>query len=335
MIVRTLLCLALAATMPLRAFAASEVSDWTGAKVQLTEGDVVNGGVKIHYHAAGGGPLVVLVHGFAEYWFDWRQQIPSLAKEYTVVAISLRGTDESDKPPAVDDYSAAAVATDLDAVIRHFGQQKAIVIGFSTGGFYAWYFAMHYPERVDRLVSIGAYHPANLVREYATNPAQAKVGQYSRNYQDNPSAAADLARQQRNPNAPLRPADTPEIRQMRLEAAQRTWWEGTADFYKANWPSAPYTLDSPAFGGHGIDYPKVKAPTLVIYGREDAPLLVSGLNELWKWVDNELTTLVLPGRGHAVHNEVPEFVTPRLVNWLSTRSQPSLASAPAAPGTAR
>ena len=329
MVVRRLLFVSIAMMIPVVAFADAEVSDWTGAKVHLTEGDVVNNrGVKTHYHTAGTGPLVVLLHGTGGYWFDWRDFLPSLAKQYKVVALSLRGTDESDKPPAVEDYSGAAVATDIDAVIRHFGQQKAIIIGSSPGGFFGWYFAMHYPERVERLITFGAFHPANLARAYATSPAQQKAGEYSRDYQENPGAVAEVAKQQTDANSPRRRADPPDIHQMWLEASQRTWWQGFINFYKANWPHAPYSLDSEVFGGRGKDYPKVTVPTLVVYGREDRPLPAEALNGLWSWVDSELTMLVLPGRGHTPQTEIPEFVVPRVLDWLALRIAPKFVYPP-------
>ena len=80
----------------------------------------------------------------------------------------------------------------------------------------------------------------------------------------------------------------------------------------------------PAIGGRISDYPKVTSPTLVVYGREDVPLVVSGLNDLWNWVDNELTLLVVPGAGHGPHAEMPEFVTPRIMDWLAARTHPPL-----------
>jgi pimeloyl-ACP methyl ester carboxylesterase len=306
-----------------------QISDWRGTNVRLQEGDVMSGGVRIHYHTAGEGPLLVLVHGIGGFWFDWRHQIPSLAKQYKVVAMTQRGFDKSDQPAGVENYAAGKIAGDIDALIKHFGRDKATIMAFDSGGFHAWYFAMHYPERTERLVAIGSYHPATLVREYATNPAQQKAGEYSRNFQEQPDAAATMAKRMRDPNAPMRAGDTPEIQRMRLAAAGRSSFDAMMNFYKANWPRAPYSLDMAALGGHLSDYPKVTAPTLVVYGREDVPLVVSGLNDLWKWVDNELTLLVVPGAGHGPHAEMPEFVTPRIMDWLAARAHPQLKTTPA------
>jgi pimeloyl-ACP methyl ester carboxylesterase len=302
-----------------------QISDWKGTTVSLQEGDVMSGGVRIHYHTVGEGPLLVLIHGIGGFWFDWRHQIPALATQYKVVAMTQRGFDKSDQPAGVDDYSAAKIAGDIGALISHFGRDKATIMAYDSGGFHAWYFAMHYPEKTERFVAIGSYHPATLVREYATNPVQQKAGEYSRNFQSQPDAAASMAKRMTDPNAPPRPGETPELRQMRLEAAKRSSYDAMMNFYKANWPRAPYSLDMSAIGGRISDYPKVKSPTLVVYGREDVPLVVSGLNDLWNWVDNELTLLVVPGSGHGPHVEAPEFATPRILDWLAARAHPPLA----------
>lgn len=304
--------------------AEERISDWKGATVTLQEGDVMSGGVKIHYHTAGQGPLLILIHGIGGFWFDWRHQMPALAKQYKVVAMTQRGFDRSDQPVGVEHYSVAKIAGDISAVIDHFGGGKATIMAFDSGGFHAWYFAMHHPEKTERLVAIGSYHPATLVREYATNPVQQKAGEYSRNFQEQADAAATIAKRMTDPNAPPRPGETPELQRMRLEAAKRSSFDAMMNFYKANWPRAPYSLDMPAIGGRLSDYPKVKSPTLVVYGREDVPLVVSGLNDLWNWVDSELTLLVVPGAGHGPHVEAPEFVTPRIMDWLAARAYPPL-----------
>ena len=301
-----------------------QISDWKGTTVRLQEGDVTSDGVKIHYHTAGEGPLLILIHGIGGFWFDWRHQIPALAKQYKVVAMTQRGFDKSGQPVGVEHYSAAKIAADINALINHFGGGKATIMAYDSGGFHAWYFAMHYPEKTERLVAIGSYHPATLVREYATNPVQQKAGEYSRNFQQQPDAAATMAKRMTDPNAPLRPGETPELARMRLDAARRSSFDAMMNFYKANWPRAPYSLDMSAIGGRISDYPKVKSPTLVVYGREDVPLVVEGLNDLWKWVDSELTLLVVPGAGHGPHVESPEFVTPRIMDWLAARSHPPL-----------
>ena len=82
------------------------------------------GGVKLHYATAGNGEkLVVLLHGFPEFWYSWRHQIKALSGEYTIVAPDLRGYNLSDKPTRVEDYSIDKLVDDVTGLIRHFGRE--------------------------------------------------------------------------------------------------------------------------------------------------------------------------------------------------------------------
>ena len=126
----------LLAAQPLRAD--EKISDWRGTIVRLQEGDLTSDGVRIHYHTAGEGPLLVLVHGIGGFWFDWRHQIPSLAKQYKVVAMTQRSFDKSGQPTGVENYAAAKIAGDIDALIKHFGRDKATIMAFDSGGFHGW-----------------------------------------------------------------------------------------------------------------------------------------------------------------------------------------------------
>src|SRR5216684_73763 len=78
------------------------------------EGFADSDGVKIHYVTAGKGPLVVLLHGFPDYWYTWRDQMPALAKHFQVVAIDLRGYNQSDQPKGVENYAMPKIIGDVD-----------------------------------------------------------------------------------------------------------------------------------------------------------------------------------------------------------------------------
>src|SRR4249920_2725128 len=71
-------------------------------------------GVKIHYVTAGKGPLVVLIHGFPDFWYSWRAQMPELAKHFQVVAVDQRGYNKSDQPTGVDNYALPKLVADID-----------------------------------------------------------------------------------------------------------------------------------------------------------------------------------------------------------------------------
>src|SRR3989440_5234835 len=93
------------------------------------DGFADSNGVKIHYVTLGKGPLVVMLHGFPDFWYTWREQMPALAKHFQVVAMDLRGYNKSDQPEGVENYTLGKLVEDVVAVIKHFGQEKAILVG--------------------------------------------------------------------------------------------------------------------------------------------------------------------------------------------------------------
>src|SRR5262245_52278849 len=93
------------------------------------DGFADSSGVKIHYVTAGEGPLVVMIHGFPDYWYTWREQMPALAKHFQVVAIDLRGYNKSDQPEGVENYTVDKLVGDVVAVVTHFKRDKAVIVG--------------------------------------------------------------------------------------------------------------------------------------------------------------------------------------------------------------
>jgi pimeloyl-ACP methyl ester carboxylesterase len=291
------------------------ITDWRGASVTAKEGSVDSNGVRVVYHSAGEGPLVIFVHSITGPWFDFRHQMVSLADRYRVVSMSTRGTDTSDKPVGVEHYTSAQIATDINAIIDRFGEDRAIIIGQDSGGLHAWHFAMTHPERTDRLIALGSIHPAGLIRELVSNPAQQKASAFQRGMQEDPGAGAAFAERLRSrPPIPGEPAD---LARLRKDAYERLDVESVVNFYKANWPRSPVTMKTEAFGFTYGKFPPVKAPTLFIYGKNSGPFQPATLNDMWTWVEGTLTIDVLPRVGHAPHTEAPELVTSRILQWLA------------------
>jgi pimeloyl-ACP methyl ester carboxylesterase len=268
-------------------------------------GFVDSGGVKLHYVTAGEGPLLLLLHGFPDYHYTWRDQMPALSKHFHVVALDLRGYNQSDKPKGVDNYKVDKLIADVAAVLNHFKQKKLVLVGHDWGGLIAWMFATAHPEKVDRLVILNLPHPNGLMRELANNPDQQKNSQYARNFQK-PEAAALL-----KPEMLVAWVKEPEARKTYLEAMQRSSIEGMLNYYKANYPREPYQADA--------KLPPVKCSVLMIHGLDDRYLLPGALNDTWKWVEKDLTLITVPGAGHFVHRDKPEFVTRKMVGWLTER----------------
>jgi epoxide hydrolase 4 len=131
--------------------------------VELQEGYAELGDVTLHYVEAGEGPLVVLLHGFPEFWYGWRRQIaPLVAAGYRVVAPDTRGYNLSSKPEDFHDYGVDLLAADIRDLIKERGEESALLVGHDWGGSIAWTVAMNHPEVVDRLAILNAAHPRKL-----------------------------------------------------------------------------------------------------------------------------------------------------------------------------
>src|SRR4029077_16633475 len=136
------------------------------------------GDQRLHYVEAGDGPLVVLLHGFPEFWYGWRGQIPPpaaggggaggsetqplAAAGFRVVAPDTRGYNLSSRPKEVAAYDGDKLAADIRDLIHERGAETAMLVGHDWGGTIAWTMAMHHPEVVGRLAILNAAHPRKL-----------------------------------------------------------------------------------------------------------------------------------------------------------------------------
>jgi epoxide hydrolase 4 len=277
------------------------------------EGFVDSGGVKIHYVSLGKGedPLMVLIHGFPDFWYSWRAQMPALAKRFHVVAIDQRGYNLSGQPEGVQNYTVDKLVGDLLAVVKHFTNGKAVIVGHDWGGLVAWTFAMAHPELTDRLIVLNLPHPRGLLRELATNPQQQKNSQYARNFQQ-PDAAKRVS-----VDLLVKWVKDPVARKVYHDALKRSSMEGMLNYYKANYPRIP---DGAKTGAEPKPperaFPAVTCPVLLIHGLKDQALLSGALNDTWNWVEADLTLVTIPGAGHFVQQDASDLVTRTMVSWL-------------------
>lgn len=263
-----------------------------------------NSGVRLHYVTLGEGPLIVMLHGFPDFWYTWRHQMPALAGAYRVAAPDLRGYNLSDQPKGGEPYAMRHLLGDVAAVIRDLGEERAILVGHDWGGAIAWQFAMHFPEMVERLVILNLPHPQGLARELARNPEQQRNSEYARAFQE--EGAHERLDLERLTGWVRDDAARARYR----EALGRSDFEALLHYYKQNYPRPPYREPR----GPVV---KVQAPTLVIHGLDDEALLPGGLNDTWQWVERDLTLVTLPGAGHFVQHDAAEAVTRVLTNWLA------------------
>jgi epoxide hydrolase 4 len=137
-------------------------------------------GIRLHYASSGtkGAPLMLFVHGFPEFWWEWHAQLEHFGDQYFAVAPDLRGFNLSSKPAGVEHYKPKLIMQDLIGLIEYLGYAKAIVVAHDWGGAIAWNLAIMQPQWVEKLIVINSPHPYIFMRELANNPLQQKRSEY-------------------------------------------------------------------------------------------------------------------------------------------------------------
>ncbi|MFZ4703761.1 MAG: alpha/beta fold hydrolase [Candidatus Methylumidiphilus sp.] len=273
--------------------------------------------VRLHYVECGSGQLVVLLHGFPEFWYAWRHQIPALAGAgYRVIALDLRGYNWSEKPKGVRHYRLEALLGDVLGIIHHAGEQRAVVVGHDWGGAIAWNFAMRHPQAVEKLIVLNAPHPQRFLEELPTFSQLCKSW-YMFIFQlpwlpeilirsGNFSGLAHTLR-----NDPIHPGAFSEIdiAHYQQAIAQPGALTATINYYRALFRINPWKY------GHSII--RIDIPTLLIWGEQDRYLgirLTEGLEPLVPKLQLER----IPDASHWVQAEVPERVNELMVDFLRT-----------------
>jgi epoxide hydrolase 4 len=277
---------------------------------ELREGYADVGDVQLHYVEAGDGPLIVLLHGFPEFWYGWRLQIaPLAAAGFRVVAPDLRGYNLSSKPDGIKAYGADTLAADVRGLIQERGAESALVVGHDWGGTAAWTLAMNHPEAVDRLAILNAAHPRKL-NEGLRHPSQLRRSWYFFYFQ------------------------LPELPEHHVRADD---WEFFQDFLGDAQP--PYTPEEikryidawsqPDAATAMINYYRfavrhssgeirpITAPTLVIWGERDRYLGPTLAEPHHDDVPNLDRVERLPDASHWVHHDEAERVNQLLIDFFA------------------
>jgi pimeloyl-ACP methyl ester carboxylesterase len=270
-------------------------------------------GLRLHYVTAGKGPLIIFLHGFPEFWYEWKDQLPEFAKDHRAVAPDMRGYNLSAKPADVDAYQMKNLVEDVRALAEHLGYKKFTLVGHDWGGGVAWSFAIAHPEYLEKLVIVNCPHPAILARELASNPAQQKASQYMLFFRS-PQAEQTLSA---NNYAGLVDAvlgdglKTGVFSEADKQAYIAAWSQpgaltGGLNYYRAA-NLGPPGAGAPATPAVDAGSLQVKPPTLVIWGEKDTALLTGNLDGMNQFVPN-LTVKRIPDGSHWVIHEKPALV---------------------------
>ena len=281
-------------------------------------------GVTLHVARSGpaNGPLVILLHGFPEFWYGWRRQIGPLARAgFRVLAPDQRGYNLSEKPKGITHYALDALADDVVALIDASGRERGSIVGHDWGGVVAWWVAIRHRDRVDRLAVLNAPHPEVIVRNLLwKNPAQLARSWYALAMQAPWLPEAGLGALGARPLARLLKASSRPgtFSKDDLARYRRSWNQPGALSSMINWyraalrakPEAPYDL-------------RVRMPAFIIWGVKDPALRRKLAADALACCDAGRLEYIEEAT-HWVQHEEPDRVNRLLVDFL----RPPAASPP-------
>ncbi len=279
-------------------------------------------GVRLHYVSRGKGRLMLFLHGFPEFWYEWRQQLQEFGKDHLAVAIDMRGYNLSSKPADPGQYKMRFLVEDVRQLVEHLGYRKFTLVAHDWGGSVAFAFAIAHPEYLDRFIAINSFHPGAFYRQLRDNPEQRKASQYILLFRS-PDAERVLSE---NNYAYLREGTFGELvktgrfTEKDVQAYIKAWSQpgaltGSLNYYRAT------RVDSlEGKQAQPLDESRliVKAPTLVIWGEQDRAMVARNLNDLHDFIP-DLTIKRIPDGSHWVVHEKPELVNRYMRDFIEGR----------------
>jgi epoxide hydrolase 4 len=271
-------------------------------------------GIKIHYVEQGSGQLVLLLHGFPEFWYGWRKQIPELSKHFRIVAPDMRGYNLSDKPKYIRDYNIEILAKDVADLIAALGAKTAVVVGHDWGGAVAWAVASLYPEVVHKLVILNATPILELRKLlFSFKPSQWSKNWYIFFFQlpflpEKIIGTKKFFQLNLIDTAKSQDEDKAQIMKIYLEAfAHRDVVKSTIAYYRAAFRAI--------FPRPKINFPKVKAPVMTIWGELDIFLEKKITYNTALYCENFSKIIYVPNAGHFVHQDDAALVNQQIINF--------------------
>jgi pimeloyl-ACP methyl ester carboxylesterase len=281
-----------------------------------TETIIRTNGINLHVVQVGpeDGRLIILLHGFPDFWYGWRKQIDDLATQgFRVWAPDQRGYNLSDKPKGITAYNLNELMADLIGLINVSGQEKTFLVGHDWGAGVAWWTACKYPERLSKMVILNAPHHTPFRKAYYTNREQHRKSWYIRFFQlpwlpealssfRNERGLVRALQESSRPGA-FTDADMTEYRKAWTQPGALT---AMINWYRAAVQTMPVEPD-----------PQVKVPTLILWGKQDMALN-------WDLAD-ESAKLCTDGRviyfdeaTHWIHREESERVNQLISDFFHT-----------------
>ncbi|MEC4719386.1 alpha/beta hydrolase [Noviherbaspirillum sp. CPCC 100848] len=295
------------------------------AEIKAGQYAELTNGMRLHYASAGekGKPLLLFVHGFPEFWYEWEAQLREFGGDYYAVAPDLRGFNLSSMPADLSAYKAKHIVEDLRLLASSLGYEKFVMVAHDWGGAIAWNFAIALPQLLQKLIIVNAPHPYLFMRALAQDPSQRKSSAYM-NWLRAEGSEAALAKNEFKLVESLltslgqspTPWFTDEVR-AQYHACWSRGLTGGVNYYRAS-PLHPPTDDHPGPLKLELDPEnfRIKVPTRVIWGEQDTALPKSLLDGLEGMVD-DLKVERIPEGSHWVIHEQPQRINRLIRDFLS------------------
>ncbi|QFZ16298.1 alpha/beta fold hydrolase [Saccharothrix syringae] len=292
--------------------------------------DVSANGIRLHVAELGDGPLVLLLHGFPEFWWSWRHQLPALAEAgYRAVAVDLRGYGDSDKPPR--GYDGFTLAGDVAGLVKALGETRAHLVGHAWGGMLAWTVGAMHPRLVASVTALAAAHPLALRRAIRRDPrGQGRASGHVFGFQlpvlperrltkDGAAAVGALFTSWSGPKWTVSPEFDEVVRRNRAAALVPGVAHSALEYYR--WAVRSQLRSDGRRFTEAVDR-RLEVPVLQVHGALDPVVLESTAAGSGRWVGPRSSFRVLPEVGHFPHEEAPHTTTKLITGFLG-RVQPA------------
>jgi len=289
----------------------------------MQEGYVKVNDVNLHYVEEGEGELMLFLHGFPYFWYNWHHQIEEFSKDYRVVAVDMRGYNLSDKPEDVSSYNMSVLVEDVKQLIEAFGEKDCILVAHDWGGAVAWTLAYTEPDYVKKLIMFDAPHPYTFRRELKENPGQREASSYMGYFQRSDSHEkllennAERLRKMMTIPGRRKGYLTKEDEQKYIDAwMQPDAMKSMLHYYRA---ASFYPFEEHVKQPLDLPYQMFESPTLIIWGDADPAFENSNLDGVEDYV-RDLTIHRMEGVSHAPHHEQPETVNRYMREFLEEKN---------------
>ncbi|MDQ5846937.1 MAG: alpha/beta hydrolase [Acidobacteriota bacterium] len=283
-------------------------------------------GIRLHYAEAGSGnDLVILLHGFPEFWYSWRHQLEALGKRFHCVAPDMRGYNLSDKPPRVADYRIEVLVEDVIGLIDHFGARKAVIVGHDWGASVAWGVAQKHPDRVSKLAVLQV-PPAAVWRANMT------LRQFLRSWymfffqlpgiperaigKNDFEGLEKVFKESVGRKGSFSDEDVSAYREALRQPGAIT---GAINYYRANVGRLISRMNKVSRRPNKSQE-RIRVPTLFIYGEKDFAILPATVRNVDKYVNAPYREVRIPDSGHWVQNEAVDEVNEALLGFLGSQT---------------